>query len=173
MSFSIPPWGQSATATLLSIALAGAAEPPAAEQVSGDAPYRSAFDAYSRYDAQAPVLPWREVNDRASANSNHGSHEADGAGAQPAPPAASSPAESTHSHSRHTHAAPESASALGDADSSRGGASGPKSDAGHHEPGQESTSQGEHSRGSEPTPSTASDRRHRGSGGDEHRDHRP
>jgi hypothetical protein len=151
---------------------AGAAEPLAAEHVSGDAPYRSAFDDYSRFDAQAPVLPWREVNERVGADGNHGSHGADSAGAQP-PPAASSSAESTHSHSRHGHAASSAASELGNDEPARPDATDSKSDSGRHESLRESTSHGEHSQGSEPTPSTASDSRHRGSGGDEHRDHRP
>jgi hypothetical protein len=105
-------WRQAVSATLLtSVAMtAGAGAEPVAETPTADAAaYRSAFESYVAFDADAPVLGWREVNDRVGPRAgpgSHGAHAAPGTAAPSGPAAqapgqdagAAAPARAEHDH---------------------------------------------------------------------------
>lgn len=105
-------WRHAVSATLLSsvsaTALAGA-EPVAETPMADAAAYRSAFESYVAFEADAPVLGWREVNDRVGplvGPGSHGAHTAPGTAAPSGPSAgtpsqdagAAAPSQAGHDH---------------------------------------------------------------------------
>jgi hypothetical protein len=86
----------------------GSLEALAADQLTTPGQYQSAFSDYRSYAADAPLLPWREANDRAAGGAGHGAHGTHGDHGDHAPPTSAeqaAPAEQPrHTHGDHANA---------------------------------------------------------------------
>lgn len=86
-------------AAALACVRTSAAEPPTPE-----ARYPSAFEGYRSYEANAPLRPWRELNDRAATVGGHGARGGQHAHhpkPEPVLPSSARPANPAHQHGEH------------------------------------------------------------------------
>jgi hypothetical protein len=60
--------------SVFSCASVVSADTTAADRPALGAGYESAFEDYARYDADIPMRPWLEANERVNAASTHGAH---------------------------------------------------------------------------------------------------